>query len=187
MTKQRDMLPGLVSEIISRLPESCVLLTGSLQRGEEHPGSDIDLLVVVPDVRRVAPWAGTVVHLTPVVKVVEADTGGVHVTYNFIGAALFDDMTAKPWKYYQFSKANVLHAHGQALAAVRAHILEWFSQRPDITALWREQEETHRKAKRSPGSEALRFPSATDFAEHIDKMITAEQCAGRDGKPAHQH
>lgn len=65
--------------------------------------------------------SGRLPHQTPLVKVVEADVDGVHVTLNLPGASLFEEMRAKPWKYYQFAEADVLPAQGHELASVRAH------------------------------------------------------------------
>lgn len=63
-----------------------------------------------------------------------------------------------------------------------AHILEWFSKRPDIADPWREQEQTHRRAKRSRGCQTPKFPDTTDFAEHVDGIVTAESAGGGDAR-----
>jgi hypothetical protein len=174
MSKQRELLPRLVREIHAHVPAASVLLTGSVQRGEEQPASDIDLLIIVSDVYRVVPWCGTVAHETATAKVVEAEMEGIPVTFNFIGAGLFGEMTAKPWKYYPFAKAEGLHLADPVLAAVREKILEWFAQRPDIEARWQQQLELHRRAKRSGNTELLQFPFVTDFADYLDIVLAAE-------------
>jgi hypothetical protein len=174
------MIPDLVAQIVSRVENASILLTGSVQRHEERPESDIDLLVIVPDVAKVVPWIGRVAHRTPLVKIVEADVEGVHVTLNFLGAGLFADMTSKPWKYYQFAKAEVLREDGHELASVRECILRWFSKRPDMAALWQNQEAIHRGVKRSRSEETLEFADTTDFAEYVDGIVNAEPSAAGD-------
>lgn len=185
MSKQRDMLGSLVAEITSRFEGCSVLLMGSVQHGTERADSDVDLLIVVPDIARVMPQVGTVVHRTDVVKVVEANVNGVDVTFNFIDSDLFGDMRLKPWKYYQFAAAEVLHDGEPSIASVRETIHSWFATRPDVAELWDNQEQQYerwRRAKRVEGRDIpLEFPYSTDFADHVDRMIAAAaHLAGHD-------
>jgi len=46
----REWLPEVIDAIVDEIDPLQIILFGSLARGEEHPDSDIDLVVVLPEV-----------------------------------------------------------------------------------------------------------------------------------------
>ena len=183
MVDHRQALERVIEALERDNPDCAVLLAGSVHRGTEHPGSDIDMCVVVPDIGVLKADFGQVEHSTPRLRVVQARLEGVAVTLTCWGPDLLDEMVRAPWRNYLFAKAGLLRDPlGIAGEAQRA-INEWFGANPAVEVLWTEQERKHARCKSAlrRGREAsLEFASWDAFADHVDRLVRRGAVPGTD-------
>ena len=174
MTMHRDVLDGVVQELERQYPDCSILRAGSMMRGTEHSGSDIDLFGVFPDIQAVTPQTWRIIHSTQTIRVLQNEVRGIPVVCTCIDLALLDNMMREPWRNRLFARAKVLCDPAGAVKRCQGVINDWFRSHPDFDALWDRQEQEHERCKtaiRLGRKATMKFPSWDAFADHVDRLV----------------
>lgn len=170
----RQVLQSVVGELRQEYPGCAILLAGSLMRGTEHAGSDIDLFAVFFELGTVAPPSWGIVHSAPTVKVLQRAVQEIPVCCTAMARSLLETMLQKPWRNRLFAQAEVLCDPGGYVGRCQAGINQWFASHPAVDALWDNQEQEHQRCKaalRQGQPATMRFPSWDAFADHVDRLV----------------
>ncbi|MCC7409107.1 MAG: nucleotidyltransferase domain-containing protein [Phycisphaeraceae bacterium] len=173
-SQHRQALDRVLDVIRQKHPDCGVLLTGSVLRGAEHAGSDVDLFAVAPDLERFEAGVGHVVFANEHVKVVQSRMEDIPVTITCCDVTLLESMIREPWRNYLFSKARILYDPLGVVRDAQARIEQWFKNNPAVERLWLQQAQKHAECKAAlrEGREAvLTFPSWDAFADHVDDLV----------------
>ncbi|MCC7408518.1 MAG: nucleotidyltransferase domain-containing protein [Phycisphaeraceae bacterium] len=172
--QHRQALDRILDLIRQQHPACRILLTGSVLRGQEHAGSDLDLFAVTPDLRDFEVGIGEVVFVNNHVKVVQTRMEGVPVTITSCDMGLLDSMTHQPWRNYLFAKAKILTDPQGVIRNAQQRIERWFKNNPAVEELWLQQAQKHAQCKaalREGRNATLAFPSWDAFADHVDALV----------------
>ena len=127
MSRQRDALPEIIGQLSEEHPGCGVLVSGSVQRGEEREDSDLDIFMVYPGNGEIR-----------LDRVDRADGLRVDLA-RFPEAGFRAALPAEWFKFWMFSGAEIVHdptgiaKRNQELARQR------FAERSDIDAAWERQ------------------------------------------------
>ncbi len=95
MSKQREVLPKALDIIFPFAPSAAVFLSGSVYSGNERLDSDIDLIVVVPDVTQASYPEGIIRDESRGFKFVDATFDGVPLEIIFLTPSYFEEMVCQ--------------------------------------------------------------------------------------------
>ena len=174
MSKQRELLPGIIASIAEWSPECGVLLMGSLQGGWETPDSDIDLYVLTEDVHDKGPISWRLVHEERGMKLLEKVVSGI--TVHFVWwpiKAVEESLTREPYVHYPFSQAEVLHDPLGVARHYRDMSARYFREHPEITSAWKTQLERFRKSKFDP-EVVLEFGEWGEFVRYLEREVVKQ-------------
>lgn len=183
MSRQRDMLPEVVDTIRQRFPGSPLYLGGSVSLGNEIPESDIDLVIIVPDVGAASFPGGETEHESADFKLVRAFYRGVPLHLHFGTTGLLKMLEDKPWRAYKFLRVEVLHDPGHLAQRVKEKAALWFERHPDIADLQKKwlDEWTERNMSRGKRQGALikEYPDVDAWWPYLDRLVA-------EGEPDHR-
>ena len=187
MSKQRDILPKILSLVLQQAPDAAVFLSGSVSFGHERPESDLDIMVVVPNLDSACFPGGKVTSQTQYAKVTDTTFEGVRLDLVFLTPSfLEEELVHRPWRGYYFVQLEIVHDPEGMIQSYQSRIASWFDDRPDIVEVWKEWM-TQRKARAVSGGkqqgELIRnFPDIFALWKYLDPLVT-EQANGepRDG------
>jgi hypothetical protein len=176
---------SVVERVVAQLQGPCpgcgLLLMGSVMRGTEHGGSDIDLIATVESTADLRPASWRVVFQKPGVQVLQTTFEGIGVCCTCVDRSVLQTMVQEPWRNYLFARAQVLADPMGAVRRCQGAILEWFRSHPEVESLWRRQEREHARCKAAErrGRKAeMRFASWDDFADHVDHLVRGGASGG---------
>ena len=192
MSRQRDILPEVLSLVQSHVPDCPVYLSGSVSLGDERTDSDIDLVIVVPNVSRVHVPGSEVEWEEDHFKLATVSVQGVPVHLHIASQRLLRDLEEHPWRAYKFLKTEMLHDPNGVVQKTKAKIAPWFENRPDAVRLWQQWLAEHRERQLSQGRQlgplVKQFPNQVpDFWDHLDRQYgdeIAEPATAADGEDA---
>ena len=149
--------------------------------GYERPESDVDIIIVVPDVTTACFPGGKATSHTDYVKVVDAIFDGVCLDMVFVTSVFLEqELVRKPWRGYYFAQLRIVHDPREIIQSAQARIARWFDSRPDVIELWKEWMAQRRVRAVSGGGkqgELIReFPDIFALWKHLDPMFE-EQAA----------
>ncbi len=175
MSKQRDILPDVLSFVQEQVPNCPVYLGGSVSRRHERPDSDIDLFVVVADVDAADVPGGKVEWQEHSFKLVAATFHEVPIHLHVGSPALLQMFEKHPWRAYKFLQMERLHDPDGIVQRAMDRVAPWFDEHPDAAELWQQWLEEHRERQLSGGSQLgsllKQFPSQVpDLWSHLDDM-----------------
>ena len=158
MSKHRKALSSIIDDLSVKHPGCGILVSGSVQRGEETPHSDIDLFVV---------FEGTgEIRLDR-----ETAPDGLYVDIARFPEKGFRDQVAGQWyKFWMFSRAEIIHDPAGIARRNQTLARGYFRNHPDIDCAWEEQLTEVRRHK-ADRTYALRYPTWDDFAGHIERLV----------------
>jgi hypothetical protein len=169
---------GVLGRVVAQLQDTCpgggILLAGSLMRGTEHGGSDIDLLAVVQSTRDFRPASWGVAFEKPGVQVLQTTVEGNAVCCSCVDRSVLQTMAQEPWRNYPFARAQVLADPTGVVRQCQGAILKWFGSRPDVERLWKKQERDYTRFKaalRRGRTGKLTYPTWDEFADHVDRLV----------------
>lgn len=154
-SRQRQLLPALVSEIRAADPQCGIVLQGSVQHGLEREWSDIDLTVVVSPEFLAAPRHNRLI--TPenagrMIRVCDEATQ-LNIDINWYDAAqLRTDFETKDAKhFFIFCYGEILHDPLGLAAACQKAGRRYFDTHPVVAEAWVKQNAELRRRKLDPG------------------------------------
>lgn len=171
MSKQRFLLPEIVSRLSTFAPDCAVLLMGSVRWGYEGPDSDIDLYVLVESsvASRLAP--GRVIHEEEGMTLIEHIVQGVKVHFVWWPIPAFArSLEREPHSFYPFAKAEILYDPQGIAKRYQTISMDYFQKNPQIKKVWEMQLDKVRKHKINPII-PLEYAEWGDFADHIAKTL----------------
>ena len=175
MSKQREILPVVLNLIRGHFPGSPVALSGSVCSGDERCDSDIDLLVIVPDASKASFPEGKVEWEEADFKLVRAFFDDIPLHLHFGTTALLAMFEQKPWRAYKFLQIEVLYDPDGTIQAYKDRIAPWFSNHPDIVALWKEwldqwKDRNVSRGKRQ-GDLITKYPDVGQWWPYLDGIV----------------
>ena len=175
MSKQRDILPEVLSYLHEHVSDCPVYLTGSVALQHERPDSDIDLLVIVPDVAIVTFPGGKVEWEEDQFKLVAAEFQNVPLHLHFATRDLLHEFEANPWRAYKFLKIEALQDLDGIVQKSKDKIAPWFDNHPEAVELWQRWLDEHKERQLSRGNQVgpllQQFPNQMpDFWNHLDEV-----------------
>ena len=158
MSKHRKALSWIVDDLSVKHPGCGILVSGSVQRGEEKPHSDIDLFVVFDGTGEIRLDR-------------ETTSDGLFMDIARFPEKAFRDQVAIQWhKFWMFSRAEIVHDPAGIARRNQTLACGYFKHHPDIDRIWEEQLTEVRRHK-ADRTYALRYPTWDDFARHIERMV----------------
>jgi len=176
MSKQHDILPEVLNCILEYVPDAAVYLSGSVSFGYERPESDMDVIVVVPDLTAACFPGGKVTSQARHAKVVDAIFDGVRLDMVFITSVFLEqELARKPWRGYYFAQLRIVHDPRGIIRSAQTRIARWFENYPDLVEIWKEWM-TQRKARavsegKQQGELIRKFPDIFELWKHLDPMF----------------
>jgi len=157
------------------VPDCPVYLSGSVALRHERPDSDIDLLVIVPDVAAVDFPGGKVEWEEEEFKLVAADFQNVRLHLHFATRALLNQFEENPWRAYKFLKVEALYDPEGIVQQSKDRIAPWYDEHPDAVQLWQQWLNEHRTRQLSRGNQLgpllQQFPNQMpDVWNHLDAV-----------------
>lgn len=190
MSKQREVLPAVLTTIIAQAPNAAVYLSGSVALGNERPDSDLDLYAIVPDVKVVNYPDGTMETDEEGYKAFSAEYEGVSLEIRFLTPAFFvGHLQNKPWRGYKVPlKAEILADPYGFLQSWKDRVSPWFRDHPEAVALWEQWIAEYTECRRTKGEkqgELIRkFPyMVPHFWPHLDNLYSGEQTTEQQSEP----
>lgn len=183
MSKQRDILPRVLELILQDALDASVALGGSVSFGNERPDSDIDLLVIVPDVADVGYPGGKIKHQNAGFKYFEAAFDGIPLEVIYHTPETFEPLlVTRPWRGYKFLHVEILHDPQGLIQSWKDRIAPWFEDHPDVAQLWDQWLAQHAKRQLSKGKvlgEIIqKFPDQMrDLWPYLDKQFEDQRNA----------
>jgi len=165
----------LLAEIVERLRQSTmdcgVILIGSVQAGQERPGSDLDLCLVFQGSCDLQCFAPTVLHQEKGMTLFESRIEGVTVHFAcWPTEALDRAISEEPFTYYPLARGEIVHDTRGLARGCQRQLQEYFRTHPALSAAWDEQTAALRRYK--AGEETtLRYPEWGEFAQHLRELI----------------
>ena len=179
MSKQRDILPQVLSFVRDHLPDSPMYLTGSVSLRHERPESDIDIFILVPDVTEVDFPQSEVEWQDDAFKLVSVPFHGLTLHPHLATPALLWMFEQHPWRAYKFLQMESLHDPDGIVKRTMDRIAPWFDDHPDAVALWQQWFAEHKARQLSQGNQLgpllSQFPNQIpDFWNHLGEMCGDE-------------
>lgn len=176
MSKQRAILPEVLSFVRRHVPDCPVYLSGSVALQHERPDSDIDLFIVVPDVAAPDFPGGVVEWQDDRFKLVKAVFRSVPLHLHFGSPALLEMLEAHPWRSYKFLQMVRLRDPNGTVPQTMDRIARWFDEHPDAVKLWQQWLVEHQTRQLTRGEElgplVSQFPNQVpDFWNHLDEVF----------------
>jgi len=176
LSRQCDILPRLLDQILEIVPDGAVYLSGSVSFGYERPESDVDIIVVVPDIAATHFPGGKVKSQTQQAKVVDAVFDDVRLDMVFVALEFVEqELVQKPWRGYYFAQLRILHDPRGIIRSAQSRIARWFDDHPDLVVIWEEwmaQRKTRAVSGGKQQGELIRkFPDIFALWEHLDPMF----------------
>ena len=176
MSKQRDVLPQVLDFVRQHAPRCPVYVGGSVSLGHERPDSDIDLLVIVPDVTEAGVPGGKVECQEEQFKLVVAPFDDVSLHLHFATLGLLRSLEEHPWRAYKFLQTEALYDPDGIVQTSKDRIAPWFEDHPDAVELWKQWLDEHRARQLSRGKQlgplVRKFPEqVTDFWPYLDQRF----------------
>ena len=185
MSKQRDILPKVLNLVLQQIPDAAVFLGGSVSLGYERPDSDLDIMVVVPNLDAAYFPKGKVTSETQYAKVIDAIFEGVRLDLVFLTPSFLEEkLVRRPWRGYYFTKLEIIHDPEGIIHSYQSQITPWFDSHPDIVEIWKKWM-TQRKARalsggREQGELIKKFPDIFALWKYLDPLVEEHAI----GKPA---
>ena len=134
VSKQREVLPKVLDIVLKHAPCAALFLSGSVCFGNERPDSDIDLVVVVPDVSQASYPGGETRDVGQGFKFVDAAFDIVPLEIIFLTPSFFEELVcSKPWRGYKLLQAEILRDPHGLIQSWRDRIRPWFRDHPEVT------------------------------------------------------
>ena len=189
MSRQRDILPKVLETVRKNAPGASVFLSGSVCFGHERPDSDIDLVVIVPDITVVRYPGGQVRDRHVGLKFVDATFEGIPLEIIFLTPRAFTELVGdKPWRGYKFLRVEILFDPQGLIQSWKGRIAPWFDDHPDAVELWQQwlAEHSERQVTRGKklGDVIRKFPDMmSDLWPYLDhrfgkRRVTCTPSAG---------
>ncbi len=164
MSKHRKALPQIVHNLSKRHPGCGVLVSGSVQRGEERPDSDFDLFVVYKGRGDLGLDE-------------ETRIGGFRMNFAWFPEETLHAQLASDWyEFWMFSRAEIVHDPTGIAKRSQELVLACFRDNPEIDRAWEQQLLEVRRHK-SDRSYQLKHWTWDEFARHVEKLV-------KGGKPS---
>ena len=192
MSRHREILPKVLDVLVRRAPDAAVFLSGSVCFGSERPDSDIDLVVIVPDVIDVDYPGGRIRDQDRGFKFVDAAFDGVALEIIFLTPSFFEELVVgKPWRGYKFLRTEILRDPDGLIQSWKDRIRPWFEDHPDVAELWQKWLAQHADRRRTKGKKLgdiiRKFPDMmSDLWPYLDQCFSGQATAERSapGLPA---
>ncbi len=158
MSVQRDILARMTADLSATYPDCGILVSGSVQRGEERPDSDLDLFVV---------FAGDgQLGLTH-----EESTEGIKIDVALFPEEAFRcQVDTEGFNFWMFARAEIVHDPSGIAKRNQDIALAYFRNHPDVDAAWDNQLQEVRRHK-ADQSYIPEFPTWEIFSKHVSTLI----------------
>lgn len=178
MSKQRDILPEVLDFVVRHAPDSMVYLCGSLNFGGLRTDSDIDLVVIVPDLG-VSAFPGEIIEWqAPAFRLLRVYHKDMPVHIHLFGSSIFQELEQKPWRAYTLFRMEVLRDPKGMMQKLKMKISPWFDDHPDIVKLWDSWMDQRKRRNVSRGKDQgeliKQFPGSGMWWQHLDEIMNAK-------------
>jgi predicted nucleotidyltransferase len=184
MSKQREVLPKVLSIILEQVPDAAVYLSGSVPLGNERPDSDLDLYVIVPDLKGANYPGGTIANENEGYRSFSANCDDVPLEIRFLTPSFFEGhLRDKPWRGYKVPlKSEILSDPDGFLQSWKDRVSPWFRDHPEAVALWEQWIAEYTDWRRTKGEKVgdllRRFPYAVPHLwPYLDGLYSGERTA----------
>jgi len=168
LSRQTDALEQVLPRIVEAAAGCGVLLQGSVSRGEETDGSDLDVTVVVPDGTEIVP--NDLIHEGNRFGMcrVDAEVYGVAVDINWLHLSDLTRIVRErgAYSWFMFATGRAVHDPEGLAAGGQKLCRAWFAAHPEVRHAWEAQQARVARAKADP-TVTLEFPTQPEFVAHL--------------------
>jgi hypothetical protein len=175
------MLPAVVKKFAAIDPACAIVLVGSVQRGYEQPGSDIDILVIVRDGIQLDPAEWQMRWENRGVRSLSRTMDGIELCVFFAPLSGFKRwITETPYHMYPFSQGEILHDPDGLAKRYQAVARMYFVDHRALAEEWEAQLEAHKQVKlkgrdefgfyRAADGQRKKYRTLDEFAAHMSEL-----------------
>ena len=180
-------MPGVLALVRGLFPDAPVYLSGSVCFGNERPDSDIDLLVIVPDVAQTSFPDGKIEWENSDFKLVRAYFEEIPLHLHFGTFGLLEMFVQNPWRAYKFLKIEKLYDPNGVVQLAKDRIAPWFPEHPEVVKLWQEwlAQWTARNVSKGErqGELIKQYPDVDQWWPYLDSIIEEQKIAEQADAP----
>jgi predicted nucleotidyltransferase len=157
MSKHREILPEVITLLGKEWPECRIVLLGSVQRGEERPDSDLDLIII----RRAGGDRKT-------------DHSRIHseisLCLTFYGAKWLEQSICKqPYWYYPFAYSEIQRDPDGLANRLQEITKRFFDSHPQVLDAWKNQTRQYLRTRTKPNFK-MDYPNWKRFFQHLETL-----------------